>query len=97
MIKTTPLHGGDGGLIISAPEENIVLTSRTDAGAYNNDKNLLLEQGARHGVMSADQLLATTSPRQYNEVVALADNDGSKLETIGFSIRLLPRVSRLIR
>lgn len=34
--------------------------------------------------MSADQLLATTSPRQYNEVVALADNDGSKLETIGF-------------
>lgn len=75
---------GDGGLIISAPEENIVLTSRTDAGTHNNDKNFLLGQGARHGVMSADQLLATTSPRQYNEVVALADNDGSKLETIGF-------------
>lgn len=75
---------GDGGLIISAPEENIVLTSRTDAGTHNNDKNSLLEQGARHGIMSADQLLANTSPRQYNEVVALADNDGSKLETIGF-------------
>lgn len=75
---------GGGGLIISAPEENIVLTSRTDAGTHNNDKNFLLGQGARHGVMSADQLLATTSPRQYNEVVALADNDGSKLETIGF-------------
>lgn len=75
---------GRGGLIISAPEENIVLTSRTDAGSHNNDKNFLLEQGARHGVMSAEQLLATTSPRQYNEVVALADNDGSKLETIGF-------------
>ena len=84
MIKTTPLHGGGGGLIISAPEENIVLTSRTDAGTHNNDKNFLLEQGARHGIMSADQLLANTSPRQYNEVVALADNDGSKLETIGF-------------
>lgn len=75
---------GHGGLIISAPEENIVLTSRTDADAHNNDKNFLLEQSARHGVMSAEQLLATTSPRQYNEVVALADNDGSKLETIGF-------------
>ena len=71
-------------MIISAPEENIVLTSWTDAGTHNNDKNFLLGQGARHGVMSADQLLATTSPRQYNEVVALADNDGSKLETIGF-------------
>ena len=75
---------GHGGLIISAPEENIVLTSRTDADAHNNDKNFLLEQSVRHGVMSAEQLLATTSPRQYNEVVALADNDGSKLETIGF-------------
>lgn len=75
---------GHGGLIISAPEENIVLASRTDADAHNNDKNFLLEQSVRHGVMSAEQLLATTSPRQYNEVVALADNDGSKLETIGF-------------
>lgn len=82
---------GDGGLIISAPEENIVLTSRTDAGTHNNDKNSLLEQGARHGVMSADQLLATTSPRQYNEVVALADNDGSKLETIGFFYKVTSR------
>ena len=91
MIKTTPLHGGGGGLIISAPEENIVLTSRTDAGTHNNDKNSLLEQGARHGVMSADQLLATTSPRQYNEVVALADNDGSKLETIGFFYKVTSR------
>lgn len=75
---------GRGGLIISAPEENIALTSRTDAGAHNNDKNFLLEQSVRHGVMSAEQLLASTSPQQYNEVVALADNDGSKLETIGF-------------
>ena len=75
---------GHGGLIISAPEENIVLASRTDADAHNNDKNFLLEQSVRHGVMSAEQLLATTSPRQYNKVVALADNDGSKLETIGF-------------
>lgn len=82
---------GGGGLIISAPEENIVLTSRTDAGTHNNDKNSLLEQGARHGVMSADQLLATTSPRQYNEVVALADNDGSKLETIGFFYKVTSR------
>ena len=37
---------GGGGLIISAPEENIVLTSRTDAGTHNNDKNSLLGQGA---------------------------------------------------
>lgn len=75
---------GRVGLIISAPEENIVLTSRTDAGAHNHNKDSLLEQGARNGVMSADQLLASTSPQQHNEVVALADHDGSKLETIGF-------------
>ena len=32
---------GRGGLIISAPEENIVLTSRTDAGAHNHNKDSL--------------------------------------------------------
>lgn len=75
---------GGAGLIIEAPEENIVLTSETDAGSHNNHLDFLHDQGSGHGVMSASDLLTRTSPHSYNEVVAVANRDGSKLQVKGF-------------
>lgn len=78
---------GNAGLIIGAPEENIVLTSEKDAGTNNSHLNYLRVQGDVHGIMSADDLLFRTSPNTYNEVVAIADQDGSKLELRGFFLK----------
>lgn len=82
---------GEAGLIVEAPEKNVVLTSETDAGSHNNHLDFLHDQGSRHGVMSANDLLARTSPHSYNEVVAVASRDGSKLEVKGFFYKVTSR------
>lgn len=75
---------GDAGLIVEAPEHNVVLTSETDAGALNGNLDFLINQADRHGVVSGDTLLQRTSPSSYNEVVAIANRDGSQVTLRGF-------------
>lgn len=75
---------GEAGLIVEAPEQNVVLTSSSDAGAHNNNLNFLLRQAQKHGVMSGDNLLRSTSPYSYNEVVAVANRDGQQVQLKGF-------------
>lgn len=72
---------GSGGIIVQAPESSIVLTSPTDAGAINSNKERLVAQGQSRGLLSPDQLLERGSPRTYNEVVALGR---SGLRAVGF-------------
>lgn len=72
---------GSGGIIVQAPESSIVLTSPTDAGAINSNKERLVAQGQSRGLLSPDQLLERGSPRTYNEVVALGR---SGLRAAGF-------------
>lgn len=75
---------GEAGLIVEAPEQNVVLTSSSDAGAHNNNLDFLLKQAQNHGVMSGDYLLSGTSPYGYNEVVAVANRDGQRVQLKGF-------------
>jgi len=75
---------GEAGLIVEAPEQNVVLTSSSDVGAHNNNLDFLLKQAQNHGVMSVDNLISSTSPHSYNEVVAVASRDGQQLQLKGF-------------
>jgi len=75
---------GEAGLIVEAPEQNVVLTSSSDAGAHNNNLDFLLKQAQNHGVMSGDNLISSTSPYSYNEVVAVANREGQKVQLKGF-------------
>lgn len=75
---------GEAGLIVEAPEQNIVLTSSSDAGAHNNNLDFLLQQADKHGVLSGDNLMRSSSPYSYNEVVAVANRDGQQVQLKGF-------------
>lgn len=84
---------GSGGIIVQAPESSIVLTSPTDAGAINSNKERLVAQGQSRGLLSPDQLLERGSPRTYNEVVALGR---SGLRAVGFFYKVDSRKNLLI-
>jgi len=75
---------GEAGLIVEAPEHNVVLTSESDAGAHNNNLDFLMTQADKKGVMAGGDLLRYSSPSSYNEVVAVANRDGSELKLKGF-------------
>ncbi|QQS19857.1 hypothetical protein IPL85_00090 [Candidatus Saccharibacteria bacterium] len=75
---------GEAGLILEAPEPNVILTSDTDVGARNNNLDALLKQADNHGVMDADSLLAQTYPSSYNEVVVVAKRDEQPVNVKGF-------------
>lgn len=74
---------GEAGLIVEAPEDNIVLTSTSDAGTHNNNLNSLLKQAKAHGVMSGDDLLRSSYPTSYNEVVAVANREDQQVQLKG--------------
>lgn len=76
---------GNSGLIINAPEENVVITSSSDSGALNSRPDRLMEAKTRYGISSGDQLLVRSGLSSYNEVVALARTElGGELELQGF-------------
>lgn len=75
---------GDGGIIIEVPEKNIVATSNTDMGSMNSDPDFLRSQFACSAKYSGDGLMQVTAPIMYNEVVAFANVDGSKIALKGF-------------
>lgn len=78
---------GCGGLIIAAPPENIVLTSPSDAGVDNHNRPQLLAMRQANPPMDGDKLLSKTD-QAYNEVVALGEYEGQRLQTIGFFIKV---------
>lgn len=82
---------GEAGLIVDAPAQNVVLTSSSDAGAHNNNLDFLLKQAQNHGVMDGNYLLNSTSPYSYNEVVAVANREGQKVQLKGFFYKATKR------
>lgn len=78
---------GDGGLIIEAPEGNIVITSPTDTGSHNSSKDFLKKQAQNQ--LSGEQLLQLTSDKNYNEVVAFAKSENGEIVQLkGFFIKV---------
>lgn len=75
---------GTAGLIVAVPPKNIYITSTHDVGALTYDREELKRQAKRHSHLSPDDLLKQTHPQSYNEVAALANNDGKKIELAGF-------------
>jgi hypothetical protein len=76
---------GRAGMIIEAPEDNVVITSNTDAGSHNSSVAFLRKQAADGYLLSPEQLLTQTYPSSYNEVVGLAKTDsGGPLQLKGF-------------
>lgn len=78
---------GDGGIIVEVPEENIVATGDQDMGAMNSDPEFLKQQFASSVRYNGDELLQLSAPSSYNEVIALANVDGSKIKLKGFFIK----------
>ena len=72
---------GSSGIIVQAPESSVVLTSPTDAGVPNSHRDRLIAQGRSMEILSPDEIFERSSPRTYNEVVALGQ---SGLKAVGF-------------
>jgi len=80
---------GQGGIIVEAPEENIVITSPTDIGSHNSSKDFLRRQAQDRLRLSGKQLLQSTYDGIYNEVVAFAKSESGKtLRLKGFFIKV---------
>ena len=80
---------GEGGIIVEAPEENIVITSPTDVGSHNSSREFLRTQAQTRLKLSGDELLQGTAPGSYNEVVALAKSESGKTVRLkGFFIKV---------
>ena len=80
---------GEGGIIVEAPEENIVITSPTDVGSHNSSKEFLERQAQKQPRLAGEQLLKFTSHGIYNEVVAFAKSEtGKPLRLKGFFIKV---------
>jgi len=80
---------GEGGIIVEAPEENIVITSPTDTGSHNSSKDFLRKQAQGQPRLSGEELLQSTTPGIYNEVVAFAKSESGKpLRLKGFFIKV---------
>jgi hypothetical protein len=80
---------GEGGIIVEAPEENIVITSPTDTGSHGSSKEFLERKAQDQPRLTGEQLLKFTSPEIYNEVVAVAKSKrGKTLRLKGFFIKV---------
>ncbi|QJU10786.1 hypothetical protein FBF25_01175 [Candidatus Saccharibacteria bacterium oral taxon 488] len=82
---------GPVGLLLMAPEGNIVITSGADASARNNNRDLLIKQGHICDIIDPNELLNRTSQYDHNEVVALAEHEGHQLQTVGFFYKVTPK------
>lgn len=88
---------GEGGLIIGAAPEDIVVTLPDDNGTNNNNLDQVLAQASRQPKLSGDSLLAQTIPPKYNEVVAVCKQGVHPLELKGFFIKTSPSGEPLSR
>lgn len=79
---------GKGGIIVDAPEENIVITSPTDAGSHSSSKEFLEIQARYQLPRSGEQLLQSTPRGTYNEVVAFAKTKRGECKLRGFFVKV---------
>jgi len=78
---------GPGGLIVSTPENNVVITSPHDLGARNSNSEVLLEQSKGYNRLTSDEILEQTPKDKYNEIVAFGESEaGDKLKLTGVVI-----------
>jgi hypothetical protein len=78
---------GPGGLIVKAPESNVLIASPEDAAVSNSDIQALKEDAASRKLLSPDEVLSDTPDGKYNEIVAVGrDANGNQLELDGFFI-----------
>jgi hypothetical protein len=78
---------GSVGLIIESSERNVMQTSSRDAGTPIWDKGGLAERRKSSVLLQPDALLSATDPDLYNEVVLLANIDGSNVKLKGFIVK----------
>jgi hypothetical protein len=78
---------GDGGLIVEAHPTSIVMTCPKDCGTNNNNLTQVLALAAREPRSSGDVLLARSSPRIYNEVVAICKQGAQPINLKGFFVK----------
>jgi len=69
---------GEGGIVVDAPEENIIITSPVDTGSHSSSKEFLRKQAQDQSRLSGEQLLQSTSDGIYNEVVAFAKSESGE-------------------
>ena len=81
---------GEIGLIVGAPDANIVQTSIEDIGLYRDYFRALLRPADISERQSGDALLQDTDPLDYNEVIALGQNDQWQLRLEGFFYKTTP-------
>lgn len=80
---------GEGGIIVEAHIENIVITSPTDSGSHSSSKDFLKRQAQNQLQLSGEALLQLTSGVTYNEVLAFAKSEsGETLRLKGFFIKV---------
>ncbi len=80
---------GEGGIIVEAPESNIIITSSADTGSHSSSKEFLRKQAQDQSRLSGNQLLLFTSDKIYNEVVAFAKSEtGETVRLKGFFIKV---------
>ncbi|MFO0970850.1 MAG: hypothetical protein U0520_00655 [Candidatus Saccharimonadales bacterium] len=79
---------GNAGLIVTAPEDNVILTHSRDVGTHGGDIDMLRKQSERYVKFDPDQLLAASSENTYNEVVGLGSTESGNLELQGFFIKV---------
>ena len=93
MSLIDPDHTGTwakGGLILEVPEENIIGNGPSDLGSANSDPSQLRSQFRERTILTPEELLRQSSTRDYNEVIAFANLEGSKVKLKGFYITVRP-------
>lgn len=76
------------GLIIQAPENNVIITQPEDAGSIIMSKKNLLRQAKEKTKSTAEELLKDSDPQRYNEVVVLANENNQKVTLAGFFYKI---------
>lgn len=74
---------GLGGLIVYAPESNIIITSPRDSAVKNSDLRGLSDRARELPRLSPEEVLNQTARGKYNEIVAQGEKEGSRLEVSG--------------
>ena len=81
---------GEIGLIVGAPDANIVLISIEDIGLYRDYFKALFRPAGLSERKNGDELLQNTDPLDHNEVVALSQNGEWRLRLEGFFYKINP-------
>lgn len=78
---------GPGGILVQAPETNVIISSAKDTAVTNSSLSALEARSQDLQKLPADDVLQQTKPGKYNEVVALGtDANGNKLKLNGFFV-----------